>query len=69
MAGGPSERSSWVGWEGVDCRAASRRELSVAACRCSANVCRRLLEAVEIVVGNVTCGLDVCVSLHVEGCS
>ena len=41
---------------------------SVAACRCSANVCCRLLEAVEIVVGNVTCGLDVCVSLHVEGC-
>ena len=51
MAGGPSEGSSWVGWEGVDCRAASRRELSVAACR-SANVCCRLLEAVEIVVGD-----------------
>jgi hypothetical protein len=52
VAGGPSEGSSWVGWEGVDCRAASRRELSVAACRCSANMCCRLLEAVEIVVGD-----------------
>ena len=51
MAGGSSEGRSWVGWEGVDCRAASRCGLSVAACRCSANVCRRLLEAVEIVVG------------------
>ncbi len=51
MAGGPSEGRSWVGWEGADYRSASRGELSVAACRCSANMCCRLLEAVEIVVG------------------
>ena len=51
MAGGPSEGRSWVGWEGDDCRAASRCGLSVAACR-FANVCCRLLEAVEIVVGD-----------------
>ncbi len=43
---------SWGGWEGVVRRAASRCELSVAARICSANMCRRLLEAVETMVSD-----------------
>ncbi len=50
VAGCSGDGCSWVGWEGVV--AASYRVLPVVICTCFlANMCCRLLEAVEIVVG------------------